>query len=69
LPPYQDSSHARPLLARHLRINRARRIQRVGGGSKPDAATSTLLINAKSDPPGCVVPLEDFKRWAEQASE
>ena len=30
-------------------------------GSKPNAATSTLLINAKSDPPGYVVPLEDFK--------
>jgi hypothetical protein len=30
-------------------------------GSKPDTDTSTLLINAKSDPPGYVVPLDDFK--------
>ncbi len=30
-------------------------------GSNPDAGTSTLLINAKSDPPGYVVPLGDFK--------
>jgi hypothetical protein len=30
-------------------------------GSITDAATSTLLINAKSDPPGYVVPLQDFK--------
>ena len=31
-------------------------------GSNTDTQTSTLLINAKSDPPGYVVPLGDFKR-------
>ena len=31
-------------------------------GSNVDAGTATLLINAKSDPPGYVVPLGDFKR-------
>jgi hypothetical protein len=31
-------------------------------GSNTDTGTSTLLINAKSDPPGYVVPLGDFKR-------
>ena len=31
-------------------------------GSNTDRETSTLLINAKSDPPGYVVPLGDFKR-------
>ena len=30
-------------------------------GSIADPAASTLLINAKSDPPGYVVPLKDFK--------
>jgi hypothetical protein len=30
-------------------------------GSNTDSDTSTLLINAKSDPPGYVVPLGDFK--------
>jgi hypothetical protein len=30
-------------------------------GSNGDSDTSTLLINAKSDPPGYVVPLGDFK--------
>jgi|SRR5690242_10400180 len=31
-------------------------------GSNTDTGTSTLLINAKSDPPGYVVPLGDFMR-------
>jgi len=30
-------------------------------GSNADAETSTLLVNSKSDPPGYVVPLSDFK--------
>ena len=30
-------------------------------GSNSDSDTSTLLINAKNDPPGYVVPLGDFK--------
>lgn len=30
-------------------------------GSIADTGTATLLINAKSDPPGYVVPLRDFK--------
>ena len=30
-------------------------------GSTADTQTSTLLINAKSDPPGYIVPLRDFK--------
>jgi hypothetical protein len=30
-------------------------------GSHPDSASSTLLVNAKSDPPGYVVPMGDFK--------
>ena len=30
-------------------------------GSIADTVSSTLLINAKSDPPGYVVPLKDFK--------
>lgn len=31
-------------------------------GSTAHAESSTLLINAKKDPPGYVVPLQDFKR-------
>jgi len=30
-------------------------------GSISDTTASTLLINAKSDPPGYVVPLKDFR--------
>jgi hypothetical protein len=30
-------------------------------GSNADTGTSTLLVNARSDPPGYVVPLADFK--------
>ncbi len=30
-------------------------------GSNADPQTSTLLINVKNDPPGYVVPLDDFK--------
>lgn len=33
-----------------------------GPGSDTDADASTLLINAKSDPPGYLVPSKDFKR-------
>lgn len=38
-------------------------------GSIADTDTSTLLINAKRDPPGYVVPLKDFKHKKTDAEQ